>query len=195
MRYIVDSKVVNRTDLTLSEVLGLLFLKESYGIASFKSLEEKQAIINTGTQFVITEHYDDLLSKILLDSDAEVPDENYCLQLAERLRSYFPKGMKVGSAAWKGNKREVALRLQKFFKLYGNHWTDDEIAEATQKYVNSFNGDYQFMRILKYFILKNKTVYDENGVGHNEEHSELADWLDSEISSDANNTNWLTELR
>ena len=36
--------------------------------------------------------------------------------------------------------------------------TDEEIIAATKKYVESFNGNYTYMQILKYFISKQKPV-------------------------------------
>ena len=51
--------------------------------------------------------------------------------------------------------------MQKFFKLYGNKYTDEQILKATQDYVSSFNGNYSYMRVLKYFILKDERKSDE----------------------------------
>ena len=98
------------------------------------------------------------------------------------MRELFPKGMKVGNSAWRGNVRELKLRMQKFFKMYGNY-DDEAILEATKRYVESFNGDYTYMRILKYFILKSelKQHEGENGetVQQVEDVSMLANVLDN----------------
>ena len=37
---------------------------------------------------------------------------------------------------------------------YNFKFTEEEALEATKKYIESFNGNYRFMQLLKYFILK-----------------------------------------
>ena len=46
--------------------------------------------------------------------------------------------------------------MQLFFKKYGSDYNHEDIIKATEKYVKSFNGDYSYMKVLKYFILKEK---------------------------------------
>ena len=80
---------------------------------------------------------------------------------------------------------------------YGDH-TDKEIIDATKSYVNSFNGDYRYMQLLKYFIWKNKVtggeLVDGRMVGEVEKQSQLAAYLeDTEETQIA--TDWDTELR
>ena len=106
----------------------------------------------------------------------------------------FPKGIKTGNAAWRGNVREITLRLQKFFKLYGNKWTDEEIIEATQRYIEHFKGDFTYMRILKYFIMKSERKMDEEGNSHIEDISELATWLENGEDIDEEETDWTSKL-
>ena len=98
------------------------------------------------------------------------------------MRELFPKGMKIGNSAWRGNVRELKLRMQKFFKLYGDY-SDEAILKATKAYVDSFNGNYTYMRILKYFILKSEVKQHQNEMGEIvsqvEDVSELANMLDN----------------
>ena len=105
------------------------------------------------------------------------------------MKEYFPKGLKVGSAAWRGNDRELTLRMKKFFKLYGNKWSDEQILAATKEYVESFNGDYRFMQILKYFILKSKKIEGEEG-NYIEDVSALASFLEKQGQGEESTSNW-----
>ena len=99
------------------------------------------------------------------------------------MRALYPRGNSSSGYPWRGNLRDLTKRLKKFFKLYGN-WTDEEIINATQRYVSHYNGDYTYMRILKYFILKS-----DKG----EEGSDLATWLEND--TEVNNDDWLNEMR
>ena len=75
-------------------------------------------------------------------------------------------------------------------KKYGTTYTDEQILTAAKEYVASFNGDYRFMKLLKYFIFKEK-------VGANREiepESELMTYIENAGQEDLNN-GWLTEIR
>ena len=124
-----------------------------------------------------------------------MPNKDSCEALGERMRELFPKGIKTGSTAWRSNRRDITLRLQKFFKLYGDRWTSDEIYEATKRYVESFNGDYTYMRALKYFIMKSEKKEYGDGNVRIEDTSELATWLENGEDMTANNDDWVMEMR
>ena len=130
----------------------------------------------------LTPHWDDEVSSIILESDNSVPDKDRIENLVNKMRELFPKGMKIGNSAWRGNVRELKLRMQKFFKMYGDY-SDEAILKATKAYVDSFNGNYTYMRILKYFILKSEIKQHQNDLGEVisqvEDVSELANMLDN----------------
>jgi hypothetical protein len=67
--------------------------------------------------------------------------------------------------------------MKRFFLDHGNY-TDDEIVEATKKFAEANKGN-KYIPLLKYFISKQKTIRDEYGVGHIEEVSELASYLEN----------------
>lgn len=202
MKYVIDEKVCNKYKVTIEEVLIALLCKSDIHIEGLieQMLEERKLkIINKeelDERFLPTQAFDSQICSILLESDPYVPSQERCENLASRLRELFPKGIKSGSAAWRGNVREITLKLQKFFKLYGNKWSDEEIIQATTNYINSFNGDYTYMRILKYFIMKHVTKISPEGANYIEEISELANWLEGDMSASTNeNDDWLTELK
>ena len=73
--------------------------------------------------------------------------------------------------------------------MYGTKYTDEQIINATQKYVNSFNGNYAYLKLLKYFIWKDERLKGESV------QSLLADFIENESSEDITNTDWTVELK
>ena len=192
MKYVIDESVCKEHNLTLPEVLCLLACKSCDNIYQLlEDMKDRELLSKQQNPPYPTLHWDEELCSVLLESDKTVPIKDRCTNLVQQMREMFPKGIKSGSAAWRGNVREVTLRLQKFFKLYGSDWTDEEILNATQRYIDHFNGDYRFMRILKYFILKSEKKTDEEGVTRIEDISELATWLENE---DQESEDWTSSL-
>lgn len=183
MKYCIDDKIALKHHLSLDELLALILLKKgcNFQVLIERMLKRELIVPNMFGNYYITEYWDDEMQKVLLESDKEIPKENDLNYLVNKLRDIFPKGIKTGSAAWRGNVREIILRLQKFFKIYGNKYSEDQIIEATKKYVDSFNGNYTYMRILKYFILKDEIKMDEEGNRYVEQVSELANFLENEM--------------
>ena len=112
----------------------------------------------TTQKLYVFRKYSSLVQNILLQSDKAVPTISSIEQLATKLQELFPKERKcdangVPKYAYRGNKRDVTERLQKFFKLYGQYSYDD-VLECTRRYVESFKYDKTYMKILPYFIMK-----------------------------------------
>lgn len=185
MKYIIDTEIAKKYGFTEAECLGVLFLSvcKSGLEAELESMRSK-GYIDMFNQPTMRASQD--CQSIVLDGDSAVPAKDRISNLAGQMREYFPKGFKTGSCAWRGNVRELSLRLKKFFKYYGDY-TDEEILDATRRYVESFNGDYTKMRILKYFIMKSVANINEEGVRTIEDVSDLATFLDNEdIENDSN---------
>ena len=185
MKLVIDETVCNNFDISLEEVLvGLIFKLNIDTNSVIESLMEKGALVSNKLGILKLDKYtEDRITQILLNSDKEVPSDERCENLAIQMRALYPKGNSSSGYPWRGNLRDLTKRLKKFFKLYGN-WTDEEIINATQRYVSHYNGDYTYMRILKYFILKS-----DKG----EEGSDLATWLEND--TEVNNDDWLNEMR
>ena len=167
----------------MNEMLALMLFKNGCNLSVLvdKMLKRELLIQDMFGNYLITGHWDDEMQKVLLESDKEIPKDVDLNYLVGQLREIFPKGIKTGSAAWRGNVREITLRLQKFFKIYDSKYSDVEIINATKKYVESFNGNYTYMRILKYFMLKDEVKVDEEGNRYVEQVSELANFLENEM--------------
>lgn len=83
------------------------------------------------------------------------------LSFIKSLQNIFPEGKKEGTNIyWRGNSSEVRKRLEVFI-VKNPHITKDDILDAAKRYVQSFNGNYSYMRTLKYFILKNENKNGE----------------------------------
>ena len=182
MKYCINENTVKKHHLFMPEFLGLMLIKIcSKPQLLFQKMIDRELITQDEFgNYLLYQYWDDEIQNVLLESDKEVPKENDLQGLVGQLREIFPKGVKTGSAAWRGNKREITLRLQKFFKIY-DKYTDEEIIAATKKYVESFNGNYTYMRILKYFILKDEVKVGEDGIRYIEQVSELANFLENEM--------------
>lgn len=194
MKYVIDEEVCKAHNLKVEEVFCLLACKSCDNIFKLvMDMQDRELLSKIGPSPFPTQHWDDEVCSVLLESDKTVPVVDRCKNLAAQLRELFPKGLKVGSSAWRGNVREITLRLQKFFKVYDyTNWTDEEILEATKRYIDHFNGNYTYMRILKYFIMKSDKVTSEDGTVRIEDKSELATWLENDTEEE--NSDWTSTL-
>lgn len=149
--------------LSIEEVLACLIViigKNPNDIVSF--LKERGIILEDpdkeGTYYVHSE-YRILIQKILLQSDKSVPKPSELSSLVDALQELFPKERKcdangVPKWSYRGNKRDINERLQKFYSLYGKQWSQEQIIEATRRYVERYKDDKSYMKILQYFIFK-----------------------------------------
>lgn len=185
MKIVIDEEVCKKVGLALPEVLAVVLVKTGVDIGElFKELQQKQVLVtqNTlmGKTIMVTQRWDDAVSDILLSSDTSVPGEDRIERLASTLTQIFPQGRKDGTNTyWRGNIKDTKLKLKKFFKLYGTKYSDEQIINATRKYVESFNGNYAYMRVLKYFIWKDVRKQDSEGRFYIEEVSDLATLIEN----------------
>ena len=186
----INDALLEKYSLTLEEALFLILCDLSVTQDMIESLQERGLLIEEslspeGESFVA-----DMLNdtKRFPSSDARIE------RLAERLMEVFPKGKKEGTPYyWKGNKKEIKDKLKKFFVYFGNSYTDDQIVQAARMYVASFNGDYRFMRLLKYFIWKNDIKRDSESTSV-EQVSELASYIENSGQESSLGNNWTDQL-
>ena len=180
----IDNKVCLKHGLTTKEVFLLLTLKTGNYMEDISNLEARQIISLRENHYEINPQWGDILEKILNESSESQDEEERLLSLAKQMRELFPKGKMPGTAFYyRCNNREVVLKLKKFFIQYGQY-SDEEILNATKKFIASFHGELRYMPLIKYFISKNKRVEDENGEFHIQETSELASYLENEDLSE-----------
>ena len=197
MKITIDEEVCKKHNLSIEETIGLLFVRLTHNAHKEidKFINDEKVVNDILTnEIVITSRWNDEVDSVILESDKSLPSTEDLAKLASQMRELFPKGFKIGSAAWRGNIRELTLRLQKFYELYGNNYSPEQILDATKRYVNHFNGDYTKMRILKYFILKHDPQMGEDGIKHVEDISDLANFLENDCVEN-NPDDWMIELR
>lgn len=194
MKLVIDSEVCEKNNISLEEFLVLYLnskdvkYKELLNSVIDKNLagrnlfDEDSIILGTATK--------KLLSTMISDSCQVVKDNSKRIEtLAETLRTLYIPGKKEGTQDYfKGSSRDITDKLKKFFIEYGN-FTDEQIIEATKKYITSFNGDYRYAQLLKYFI--SKKVDGEKG-------SRLLSYIENAGQDDLgieNNNDWTTTLK
>lgn len=200
MKLTIDEDSCKKVNLSLPEVLMILLVRTEVDISELiKDMKARQILVEEhsllGSSLLVTQRWNDLCDKALLSGDKEVPKEDRLTKLARELMDIFPEGRKEGTSQyWRGNIRDVTLKLQKFFKLYGNKYSDEQIISATKRYVESYNGQYQYMRVLKYFICKNERKEDSEGIGYIEEVSDLAAYIENESHDKNLKDDWISTM-
>lgn len=183
MKISINDEVCTKEGLQIEDLLAVLLVRTGADIPKlFQSLTDRKILVkDMFGNYLVTQHWDDVVCSVVLDSDKDRQPEDRLEALALELASIFPKEKKEGTCYYfRGNKKDNILRLKKFFKLYGNKYTDEQILSAAKSYVASFNGNYSYMRILKYFIWKDAVKMDSEGKKYIEETSDLASWIENE---------------
>ena len=200
MKITIDENACKKVKLSLPDVLMITLVKTGVNIETLlKQMKEKQILVEEhtllGTNLLVTQRWSDLSDKALLSADKSVPDNKRLENLAKSLMEVFPAGKKEGTSQyWKGNLRDNTLRLAKFFKLYGDKYTDEQMIEAAKNYVSSHNGKYQYMRVLKYFIWKDTRKVNSEGEGYIEEVSDLAAFIENAKDEKNLKDDWMSTM-
>ena len=200
MKITIDEDACKKVKLSLPEVLMITLVKTGVNIETLlKQMKEKQILVEEhtllGTNLLVTQRWSDLSDKALLSADKSVPDNKRLENLAKSLMEVFPAGKKEGTSQyWQGNLRDNTLRLAKFFKLYGDKYTDEQMIEAAKNYVSSHNGKYQYMRVLKYFIWKDTRKVNSEGEGYIEEVSDLAAFIENAKDEKNLKDDWMSTM-
>lgn len=139
--------------------------------------------------YFLTNKAADLLNDLLSDDVPEMQGTNTLEELAKKLKELYPKGLKPGTQQyWAEGVALIVKRLKAFIKKYGEHSYED-IIRATEAYIKSFNGDYRYMKTLKYFIWSEKP----NRAGESESSSDLLTFIENKDQKPVDN-DWTTAL-
>lgn len=176
-----DEKVLKEYNLSFSQIIFLLY----HSILIER--EEIDDLINRGlignsyiagikqeNKFFSIPKTAELIDEIILKSNTNKSEKDRLFTLAYQLQQIFPEGKK-GNWFWRGSSAEIRNKLFSFFKKFGEY-SDEDIIEATKRYVDSYKHDRTFMHILKYFIWKRVDGEDK---------SELASWIEN-MNQEAN---------
>ena len=188
MKYVIDEDVCNRHGISLEGFLYLLTLTLNKPITqdTIKEVWSLGAIVvnKTDGNKILSASLDKtgetIVTEILEDSTTinSSNDTDRFLELAEKLIELYPKGKKPGTAyMWRDSKVVIAKRLKSLCNRTNATFTNDQAINATKRYVESFNGNYTNMQLLKYFISKRQVIE-----GNIEEVSQLLSYIENEDS-------------
>lgn len=193
MKLIIDSDACLNNGTCIGEVLLLYEYALKISPEFMKqSLIDKGYITSAGNLFnryTATDKAVKLLDNVLADSS--VDDDTKITELATKLKELYPKGKKEGTNQfWADGVSIIVKRLKIFYKKYG-FYDNDIIIKATENYIKSFNGDYRFMKTLKYFLWSEKV----NKAGEVEPTSDLLTYIENAGEIDELSDDWLNELK
>lgn len=196
MKLTINEKILANNNLTLNEYLILLFNARGGDLHEcIDSLINKrwaELDLFDDTKVVLSDNTREDIFSILIDSDKLVEDkQDEFIALANELKAIFPEGKKAGTTySWRGSTAEIARKLKNLVVKYGCKFTNEEAIAATKAYVTSFNGDYKYMKLLKYFLLKTP----RNNNGDVEIESDFMTYLENKEAAEEINGNWTVDL-
>lgn len=121
----------------------------------------------------ITKHLSTDFTLVKLESD-------FFTELASKLRELWPAGEKDGKWPWRDSVANLARRLKTVWTFRDmEKYTIDQCLSAARKYLAQYEDNTKYMRILKYFILKQSSVIERNGKRKIINESLLADMLEN----------------
>ena len=204
MKVTINEKVCLKHKLTLTEFLMALAVRTCQNVGEvLDNMLNREILVKQGEDYLITQHWSDVLDEVISDSSGSVEkSDEELLELAKQMRELYPQGKmkdrygRMTPYYYRCNNGEVVKKLKKFFTIFGSV-SDEDILDATKRYVASFQGNYTGMRLIKYFIIKDDVKPSEDGTGHVEQISDLATFLEnkeSEGEESVNNDDWTTKL-
>ena len=195
----LNKKAAQQNGITIDEALLMLVIHNKANLEGAERALIQKGLITAERNDLfqqvgwrLTNKGTEVLDSVIMDSDKEQEPQDRLIQLATRLKEIFPKGKKDGTNYyWADGVALIVRRLKLFFKKYGNKFTDEQIIQAAEKYVQGFNGNYQYMRLLKYFIFKEKVGAN----GEVEGDSELINYIENAGQEEDLRNDWATTLR
>lgn len=161
MRLTIDTDVLGREGLSLGEFLVLLM---GFHDVSYKECLDN--LVRDGTldynaydhhSMVLSDNVRDMVARLITESDEKVVKSKLDFDsLARKLQEIYPDGNKAGTSyPWRGKAKEIAQKLRVLVARHGFSFTEEEAVKATKEYIGSFKS-YDYMLLLKYFILRTK---------------------------------------
>lgn len=195
----LNKKAAQQNGITIDEALLMLVIHNKADLEGAERALIQKGLITAERNDLfqqvgwrLTNKGTEVLDSVIIDSDKEQEPQDRLIQLATKLKEIFPKGKKDGTNYyWADGVALIVRRLKLFFKKYGNKFTDEQIIQAAEKYVQGFNGNYQYMRLLKYFIFKEKVGAN----GEVEGDSELISYIENAGQEEDLRNDWATTLR
>lgn len=213
----LNKEACSNNGITLGEALLLLAIANKADLKEAEQALIKKGYITADRNDLfqqigwrLTNKGTEVIDSVIVDSDKKQEPNERLTQLAMRLKEVFPKGKKDGTNYyWADGVALIVRRLKLFFKKYDssldkmfdeeahimtvqdfNKFVDDKIVQAATKYVEGFNGNYQYMRLLKYFIFKEKV----GAAGEVEGDSELISYMENAGQEENLRNDWTSTI-
>lgn len=194
MKLTIEPSILDKYNVTLSECLILYLAILKVNIKDeINSLIEKNLVskdLFSDGNLIVSNEVRELVASIIIDSDKKSIDKDAeFIELAKELQELYPKGRKPGTTyMWRGTTAEIVKKLKTITVKYKCEFTKEQAIKATKTYIQSFNGDYTRMRLLKYFLLKSEKDADSN-ITINSDFMSLIENEETESNND-----WTTTL-
>jgi len=168
MNLVINEAILEQHNMTIEEYFVLYIAAKDMDIGKIQQSVIAKGFANKDlfydNKLILSNEVKKLLEDIIIDStDTKDISEEFYIDLAKQLKELYPRGRKAGTNyMWRGTTVEIAKKLKTLVVKYGYKLNKEEILNVTKEYVASFNGNYRYMPLLKYFILKAKTDADGN---------------------------------
>jgi hypothetical protein len=188
----IDYNVLKDYNLTIDEFLVLLLNYKDVDILKTNELLIKKELASkdvfNNLYLVLSNNTKDFISNVIVESDKKVQNFKLdYLDLASKLREIFPEGKKNGTCyMWRDSNTIIAKKLKTLVSKFDYKFTEEQAINAAKEYVKSFNGNYTYMQLLKYFILKQDPITKEY-------RSDFMSYIENADQKGINN-DWNTEL-
>ena len=132
---------------------------------------------------VESSNFDELVALITdLDPDyklIKIEKEDFFKTLATKMRDLWPAGEKDNKYPWRDSITNLARRLQLLWQIRElKNYSLDDCLSAARKYLAQFQDNTKYMKTLKYFILKQKSIVSQDGKINYVQESQFADILE-----------------
>jgi hypothetical protein len=194
----INKTTIEKLGYTTSEFFYLL------SVVLGNTDKHKESLLNKGDVMLLSgeegpylevtplglDRVESILTHIDSSSNQSSESTTDYFEIAEAMQNEYPKGRKDGTNYnWRGATAVNAARLKTLVQRYGVSLNKEDIVQATRNYVQSFNGDYRYMQILKYFIFKNETRN-----GSVEFESQLMSYIENLGQEDTMKNDWTNNL-
>lgn len=195
MKLVIDPTILKKHNLSVEEFMLLYLGSKLVSIKDVQQslIDKKLADKNEITGGIVTDsNTKNLIETIIIESDKNVIDKDKEYQeLAKELQELYPSGRKSGTTyLWRGTSAEIAKKLKTLVVKYNYTFTREQVIKATKEYIESFNGNYTKMRLLKYFILKTEKDAD----GNVNVISELMTLIENEGQLETQREDWMSSI-
>lgn len=192
----INEEVLKKNNLTIAEYMVLYInCKGQYYSYIKDSLINKgfgeQSMFNK-EELVLSNETINLVNTLSVDSATIDTKEEFYESLAKEMQEIYPNGKKAGTTYyWRGSLSEIVHKLKTLEVKHNFKLDREKILEATKNYVESFHGEYRYMSLLKYFILK----YDKVDMGGSELKSSLMSIIENGGQVNEDNDEWMIQLK